>query len=182
MPYYSLYYYQRAAAIKPHDSRMWTALASAYESLAAHSGPIQTPSNAHFSTPIPTTANDRILSAIRCYKRALLGSEDIPFALIKLARLYKSLNDRGAAHFYFDLVYRSRSRLGAQGPSLDEFAEACLWLAQEAKDDRDYAGAEAYAREVEENEEARGIIREVRSILATLGQGAASRRQGTVVS
>ena len=154
---------------------MWTALASAYESLAAHSGPLQSPTHLQYSSPLPSTPNDRILSAIRCYKRALLGNEDVPFALIRLARLYNQLNDGEATKFYFDLVHRSRTRLGGQGPSTEEFAEACVWLARAARDRKDYDKAEAYAREVEENEEARGLLRELRSLAGSIGQGTSRR-------
>lgn len=165
---------------------MWTALASAYESLAHHTGPVHAPPNSYCSTPSKSSTEDRILSAIRCYKRALLGNEDVPYALIKLARLYKSIGDPDAAHFYYDLVHRSRTRLGGQGPSSEEFTEACNWLARAAKNRGDYAAAETYAREIEDNEEARGLIRELRSIQAAANGGGVgngtSRREGAVVS
>lgn len=32
-PFYALSYYQRAAALRPYDARMWTALATCYEKL-----------------------------------------------------------------------------------------------------------------------------------------------------
>lgn len=32
-PFYAVSYYQRAAALRPYDARMWSALASCYEKL-----------------------------------------------------------------------------------------------------------------------------------------------------
>ncbi|KAI9025607.1 anaphase-promoting complex subunit Apc8 [Hyaloraphidium curvatum] len=167
MPYYSVYYYQRAAAIKPHDSRMWTALASAYESLASHSAP--PPASYGYgapTTPIPAAPNDRLLAAIRCYKRALRGSEDVPFALVRLARLYGALGDHSAQRFYYGLVHRARARLGAGGPSPEEFAEACVWLARDARGRGELAEAEAFAGEAGGGEEARSVVREIRAAAA----------------
>jgi anaphase-promoting complex subunit 8 len=34
MPMYALFYYRKAAALRPYDARMWTTLGVCYESLA----------------------------------------------------------------------------------------------------------------------------------------------------
>jgi anaphase-promoting complex subunit 8 len=77
MHYYALTYYQRATAIRPYDGRMWCAMAECYEYL------------------------DQDLAAIKCYTRALLGSDQEKMALKKLPKLYKKIGDKEAAAHYF---------------------------------------------------------------------------------
>lgn len=77
MHHYSLTYYQRATAIRPYDGRMWCAMAECYECLGQD------------------------LAAIKCYTRALLGSDQEKMALKKLPKLYKKIGDKeAAAHFF----------------------------------------------------------------------------------
>jgi anaphase-promoting complex subunit 8 len=77
MPFYALYYFQKATALRPHDARMWCALGSTYESL------------------------DRTEDAIKSYKKALSGGENEGIALKKIAHLYSTLGDvRQAVEFY----------------------------------------------------------------------------------
>ncbi|KAI9030557.1 hypothetical protein DFJ74DRAFT_702848 [Hyaloraphidium curvatum] len=107
------------------------ALASAYESLASHSAPPPAPYGYRApTTPIPAALNDRLLAAIRCCKHALRGSEDVPFALVRLPRLYGALGDCSVQSFYYGLMHRPRARLGMGGPSPEEFV---VWLARDAR-------------------------------------------------
>lgn len=135
---------------------MWTALASAYESLpiAREPAPGEPPSN--------------LLSAARCYKRALLGNEDVGFALVKLARLYDGFGDREAAGFYFELVRRAHQQIEGGGPSAEEFGEACTWLARRAIEAGKLEEADGLLAECGEE---RGLRREVRSLMIQRGIG-----------
>jgi len=53
MPYYALYYYQRATRLRPKDARMWCAMGQCYE-----------------SEQLQMT-----VAAIRCYQRAVTWND-----------------------------------------------------------------------------------------------------------
>ena len=102
MPFYSLYYYRKATALRPHDSRMWTALANCYETLGKNA------------------------EAIQCYLRADTNQDREGIALLKLAKLYeKDKKDETALTYYKrNLLRRDTYRLGG-----DETVETLKALA-----------------------------------------------------
>jgi len=49
-PYYAINYYQKAAALRPNDSRMWAALAACYEKVKRYANAPPPPNP---SSPLP---------------------------------------------------------------------------------------------------------------------------------
>lgn len=69
MPFYSLYYYKIAQQLRPSDSRMLVALGEMYAKL------------------------EKNANALKCYQRACNVGDIEGTAMLRLADLYKSLND-----------------------------------------------------------------------------------------
>ena len=84
--HYSVYYYQKAAGIRPYDARMWVALGMSFEKL------------------------DQITQAKSCYARAVANKDSDGIAVFRLAKLYQEKEpDKAAEHF--QLYWRDRSRV-----------------------------------------------------------------------
>eukprot|EP00798_Chlamydomonas_sp_ICE-L_P031382 gene31381-6542_t len=75
MPIYAVYYYRRAAALRPTDARMWCALGQCY---------------------IHEQVNMTDL-AIRCYRRAIEHNDPDGIAVHMLAKLYEGRHDDAQA-------------------------------------------------------------------------------------
>lgn len=69
MPYYSLYYYKMAQQFRPYDSRMLVALGEMYAKL------------------------DKNANALKCYQRACNVGDIEGTAMLRLADLYKAMNN-----------------------------------------------------------------------------------------
>ncbi|CAG8509270.1 9952_t:CDS:10 [Paraglomus brasilianum] len=144
MPFYAMYYYQRAVVLRPSDARMWGALAALYEKQSLQ------------------------VEAIKCYQR-VLGCTDNDIesstaAIIKLARLYETLNRDKAAN-YFEMVLQQKAREVAAIDS-DEAKHAHIFLAYYKSDKGDIAAATLHAQEMMEygdaaKEEARKLMSEL---------------------
>ena len=91
LPLYSLYYYQRAVAIRPYDGRMWNALGSCFDYLNQHN------------------------EAIKCMKRALSSQDTVePAAFAKLAKLYLKLGQfeyKDTIAYYYRKYLEEHDRL-----------------------------------------------------------------------
>jgi anaphase-promoting complex subunit 8 len=76
--FYSVYYYRKAASIRPHDARMWCALGGCYEKLGK-SG-----------------------EAIGCFKRAVENQDREGILSYHLGRIFALRNEQHeAAKYYF---------------------------------------------------------------------------------
>ncbi|RUS31263.1 putative cell division cycle [Jimgerdemannia flammicorona] len=104
----------------PYDGRMWCATANCYENL------------------------ERDVEAIKCYKRALLGSENETLVLGKLAKLYEKLGKRDAAAHYYRLSLELKKMENNINP---EIGEAILYLANYESERNNLKEAEAYAND-----------------------------------
>lgn len=89
MPLYASYYYRKATALRPYDSRMWCALGTCNEQLS------------------------KIEEAIKCYERAVLNQDREGIALNKLAKLYQQLQNYDKAAYYYqkNLELRENERV-----------------------------------------------------------------------
>lgn len=110
---YSLYYFQKAAYLKPYDPRMWCAMAETYERL------------------------NRTQDAIKCYLRAEGNQDREGIAVHKLARLYSSLGDRTQAVLYFQKVLQ-RQDVETNGETQDS-VDALLYLSEHYKNTGKYS-------------------------------------------
>jgi anaphase-promoting complex subunit 8 len=152
LPLYALHYYQRAAALRPYDARMWCAVAGCYEQLLA-------------TTP-PQLHSVRLTKAIQCYLLAeSCAATDDDVALHKLAQLYSRLgNVTKAAYFY----KRSLDKRDREGVEVIEIVEALLFLARYCLAQGHLLDAEKYATRLldyagKEKEEAKALLREIHS-------------------
>jgi anaphase-promoting complex subunit 8 len=160
---FALYYFLRAAQLRPYDSRMWCALAESYERV------------------------DRVADAIRCYLRAESNQDIEDIALMKLAKLYARLGRASAAAQYYlkvvDKVERAagdeqglRQGQGRAKPAAQpdaDLLEAYLFLAEFSKQQRNFAAAERYCKPALDaagplREQGRSLMKEIRF----LGQAA----------
>ncbi|KAF9979048.1 Anaphase-promoting complex subunit 23 [Actinomortierella ambigua] len=147
MHYYALGYYQRATALRPYDGRLWCAMAECYESLSQD------------------------LAAIKCYTRALLGADKEKVALRKLPKLYKKIGNTEAAAHYFRKSYEQRRE---EDEDSEDASEACIFLAMYERTKGNWQRAHDYAAEAmnlssgQYQEEARALLRDIRSIQALL--------------
>ncbi|KAH8068690.1 hypothetical protein JL721_6551 [Aureococcus anophagefferens] len=145
MYFYALYYYRKAARLRPYDARMWIAIAQCHEKL------------------------HRVDDAIKGYERAAAHDDAEGHATIKLARLHRSRNDHDKAVACFQAYVD----LHGQGEEIvDATAEALLYLASKHKQKADYAAAQAcLARLLDyggpEKLEAQAMLRELRSLIDT---------------
>ena len=154
---YAAYYFKRAAALRPHDSRMWTALAACYEAL------------------------ERRGDAIACYERAAVeaeatgesgggeGSSGAGEALLKLARLHAGYEGgAAAAQQCYARFCRTVGEAGGGGGAASDAAEAFLFLAKAAAGEGRPEAAETYALKVvgigsgAEEREARALLAQLR--------------------
>jgi anaphase-promoting complex subunit 8 len=73
MYFYSVYYYRKAASIRPNDARMWCALGGCYEKLSKSD------------------------EAIGCIKRAVANQDCEGIALYHLGRIFALRNEQHEA-------------------------------------------------------------------------------------
>eukprot|EP00276_Gloeochaete_wittrockiana_P012349 CAMPEP_0184374476 /NCGR_PEP_ID=MMETSP1089-20130417/165045_1 /TAXON_ID=38269 ORGANISM="Gloeochaete wittrockiana, Strain SAG46.84" /NCGR_SAMPLE_ID=MMETSP1089 /ASSEMBLY_ACC=CAM_ASM_000445 /LENGTH=565 /DNA_ID=CAMNT_0026717491 /DNA_START=2202 /DNA_END=3899 /DNA_ORIENTATION=- len=141
MPFYALYYYRKAATIRPYDARMWCAMAECYSKLA------------------------RFNEAIKCYERAEGNSDREGIALLKLARLYKQLENLDKAAIYYK---KNLDRRDAEEMDGHDTVECLLFLAHFCKTAGRVSDTEKYCSRLldyagPEKEEAKALLREMRS-------------------
>ena len=93
LPLHALYYYQRAATIRPYDGRMWNALAESFERV------------------------NQVQEAIKCLKRALLSIDEIsPDFMGRIAKLYERLYEQTEKKEYLEVIaYYYRKYLEVRG-------------------------------------------------------------------
>lgn len=70
MPFYALFYYRKATALRPYDARMWCAMAGCYKLL------------------------NRKQDAIKCYQRAESNYDREGIAYTELARLFRDEGEK----------------------------------------------------------------------------------------
>ncbi|RHY26460.1 hypothetical protein DYB32_007600 [Aphanomyces invadans] len=84
--HYSVYYYQKASAIRPYDARMWVALGGAFEKVG------------------------QVAQAKSCYLRAVTNKDAEGIAVIRLAKLYEQVEkDLDKAAEYYRMHWRDRA-------------------------------------------------------------------------
>ena len=170
MHLYALFYYRKAARLRPYDARMWCAVGLAL--CALH----------------------KIPDAIRAYERAVSQDDAEGIATQKLALLYRQegRNEEAAQcyvkHLELRFLVTSTTSASASSsyPTLDEIvqgvvveapeAEALLFLAHYHASHGEYdTAALLCSRLVEypgpEKEQAKGLLRELRSRAVSAGRG-----------
>ena len=140
MPYYALFYYRKATALRPYDSRMWCAMAGCYKQL------VKKP------------------EAIKCYQRAEMNNDREGIALTELARLFREENDRDQAAKYF----RDMLKLRELQDVSSETQEALLFLAYYYRDIGELTEAHQHCSRLldiggQERDEAKALLRDIRS-------------------
>jgi len=161
MQLYALFYYRKAATLRPYDARMWCAMGGCYLSL------------------------DKRSEAIRSYERAVSNHDREGIATQRLATLYKENGDfEKAAKCYqrhLDLQQRDNDDNDSNLTPLDEAtAEALLYLAYYHKDHMNYNIAIRYASRLieypgQEKEQAKALLREIQSRIDSQRTFASSR-------
>ncbi|KAG0176956.1 Anaphase-promoting complex subunit 23 [Apophysomyces sp. BC1021] len=128
-------------AHQPQDARMWKSLAGCFTSLQRD-----------------TEARD-------CYQK-VLECDDIgrPNAMMQLARIHEKMNEADIAATYYQ---EALDRLNEEGHSVEEIAEAGLFLARYALEKGQYQEANEYASAVvnyqsEYHDEARYLLEEIK--------------------
>ncbi|KAF9215881.1 anaphase-promoting complex component apc8 [Podila verticillata] len=142
MHYYAISYYQQASTLRPYDGRIWCAMAQCYEAL------------------------DQDQAAIKCYTRALIGSDQEKVAIKKLPRLYRKIgNQETAAHYFrenLDLMREEQNET-------EERSEACLFLSEYEMSKGNLRAAYEYASEAvhcaseQHQEDAKVLLRDIRN-------------------
>ena len=89
MPYYALFYYRKATALRPYDSRMWCAMAGCYKLL------------------------NRKADAIKCYQRAESNHDREGIAYTELARCADHARSATRAESQAPAATRSHATLTA---------------------------------------------------------------------
>ena len=86
LPFYSLYYYQKATSLRPFDFRIWSALGSNYELIG------------------------RYLESIKCIKRGLIGVDPSEACrpIYSLGRLYEKINNKETSSYYYKMLFSGR--------------------------------------------------------------------------
>jgi len=162
---HALFYFRKAAALHPHDARMWCAIGGCLLGL------------------------DRRTDAEKSYERAVSLGDGEGIATRKLAELYREDGDEEkAAKCYLrhlELRYQSQLAGSCSGPSADTSpaafetvvthvrvdepeAEALLYLAYYYRDNLEYDQAILCATRLEdypgpEKEQGKGLLRDIRS-------------------
>ncbi|KAF7727059.1 anaphase-promoting complex component apc8 [Apophysomyces ossiformis] len=141
LPHNALYYFQKAVDLRPKDARMWKSLAGCF------------------------TLLQRDTEARDCYQK-VLECDDLgkPSALMQLARIHEKMNEMDIAATYYR---EALDRLNEEGQSVEEIAEAGLFLARYALDKEQYQEAKEYASAVvnyqsEYHDEARYFLEEIK--------------------
>lgn len=163
MHLYALFYYRKAAALRPYDARMWCAMGGCYLGLG----------------------EERRGDAIRSYERAVSHHDTEGIATLKLASLYRQEgDDEKAARCYLrhlELRHMATTPNLPQGESVHleavingvlvqaPEAEALLFLASYHKNHGEYeTAAICCSRLLEypgpEKEEGKALLREIRSM------------------
>ncbi len=108
---YAAYYYFSAASAKPHDSRMWAALAHCFEKM------------------------EKNVEAIKCTQWADRVKDKEAFAMHKLAKLYQTTGDvQKAAHYFLENL----NRKGQETSNSAETVEAYVFLSRYYRDLKQY--------------------------------------------
>lgn len=167
---YSLYYYRKASSVRPHDARMWNALGGCFEKLG------------------------KVQDAVACFRRAVDNQDAEGLASFHLGRIYMQQQETEKAVAYFQIYlgiqplnHQENTSLGSEAQT--EFFEklqqlrvdtvpaitAILYLAEYNKQKKRYRSAKLLCQslldlEGPEKEEAKALLREIRSLESTLGQ------------
>lgn len=170
MHLYALFYYRKACALRPYDSRMWC------------------------SVGLCLVALGRTSDAIRAYERAVSQDDTEGIATQKLASLYRQENrDEEAAQCYLrhlESRYMVTNKAPSLSTSLDDIiqgvlveaseAEALIFLASYYKSNGEYDTASLMCSRLvdypgPEKEQAKGILRDLRSRSKATGPRMATR-------
>ena len=142
MHYYALFYFQRAASLRPYDHQMWQAMASCFDRM------------------------HRPQEAIKAYKRALVSSRGggggdsfDPAILYNIGLMYEKVEEISEAARYMELCVKEE-----EGPAA---SKAKMWLARWEFGRGNWTRAGVLANELcqegPEIEEAKALVRDLRA-------------------
>jgi tetratricopeptide (TPR) repeat protein len=145
MKYYALFYFQKAAVLRPHDSRMWFALAQTYEALDRHHDAIRSYHRAlggrvpgihadtHTSAASSLSNSGKDGNELKQFKlvsmQDTLSVQDAT-TLFRLAQMYVRINNDAKATLCFLAMVHYCDRADLQASN---FAEALLFIANYQK-------------------------------------------------
>ena len=140
----ALYYFRKAAALKPHDARMWNAVGQCLLKLGERS------------------------HAIAAYERAAESGDREGIAKHALAGLYKEAGQMAKAAECYEGIFADGGGGGGGGGNIEARAEGLLFLAKFYRNAGELDKAEGFAMMLasvvgREGDEARGILREIRA-------------------
>ena len=151
MHYYALFYFQRAASLRPYDAQMWQAMGSCFD---------------HMNRP---------QEAIKAYKRALVASSHTapgergsfdPTTLYSIGLMYEKTDNPKEAAKYMDMCVNEDMETPATN-------KAKMWLARWEFGNGNWKRAGELANELcqdgPEIEEAKALVRDLRARMEAMG-------------
>lgn len=142
MHYYALFYFQRAASLRPYDPQMWQAMGSCFDRM------------------------NRPAEAIKAYKRALIsptpGPAD-PGVLLQIGYMHEKLHAGKEAARWMEMALREEEEVGVGQAT----SKARMWLARWEFANGNWGRAGELAAELcadgTEVEEAKALVRDLRA-------------------
>jgi anaphase-promoting complex subunit 8 len=169
---YSLFYFQRAAALCPHDPKMWAAVGNAYSKCGKISNAIQAYKRALSVGSQMDTTSSFGSSNTDPLAHAVGGALD-PQMLFDIALLYEreSRYEEAAAFMELCLAQEEGAEEGEEGLGVTQTtSRARLWLAKWSYSCGQWQRTMELANELcqdgVEVEEAKGLVRDVRARMA----------------
>jgi anaphase-promoting complex subunit 8 len=162
MHYYALYYFQRAAALRPYDPQMWQAMGQCFDRMNRPMEAIKSFKRALISLNSPSpSSTDPAPSGSTTGERETKGFD--PQTLYQIAAMYEKLHKTVEARRWMEAVVAEEDTVGISTVT----GRARLWLARDAFCNQEWAKARALAEELaqdgQEVEEAKALIRDLRS-------------------
>ena len=199
MSFYALFYYQRAAALRPYDPKMWQAVGSCYAKMDRADQSIKAFKRAlvagtYYESPASNTTS---FGSVAQRQQQQTGRRILdPEMLHQIASMYEKLEDMDEAAAYMELTVQQETGNSPlqkeEGDTEDATAhdgngegfgtgvtattsKARLWLARWAMRNGDLDRADILCGELcqdgVEVEEAKALMRDVRSRRDTIGEG-----------
>jgi anaphase-promoting complex subunit 8 len=192
---YALWYYKKAAGLRPWDGKMWMAVGTCLQKLGRNQDGIKALKRALLADTYYESSNSSFGSAVG-FDRAALGRLDTD-VLIQIALMYDNIDEEEEARAYMELCVAQEDgnvdnvgdNIAVQSDAQSEdggdsgedkernqgtgvttvTSRARMWLAKYAMRHEDFAAANRLANELcqdgQDMEEAKAIMREARANL-----------------
>lgn len=161
MNYYALFYFQRAASLRPYDPQMWQAMGNCFDKMNRPHEAIKAYKRAlvgtTYSPPPPSTSTTT--------QQATTTTALDPDVLYKIGMMYQQINDIKETAKYLEMCVREATAAEME-PTMST-SKARMWLAKWEFSRRNYDKAETLANELVQDgieiEEAKALVRDSRA-------------------